>query len=190
MKCGRCGINSATIHFAKMVNNKTTEYHLCDGCAKEMQIKGPANDFHLDNLIAGLQDTPVKDKDIPPEDLGALTGKPGRVDAVCPSCGLTLSMFKRTGRLGCMNCYDAFRDELMPLLRKIHGSAHHTGKTPLRLGAGAGQSKVRSDIKKLRKRLREAISVEEYEEAAKIRDQIREIEKSLKTGETAEGASS
>ncbi len=168
MQCKRCKKNEAKIHFAKIINNQSTEYHLCESCAKEMNIMGANHEFHLENLIAGLA------PDAEPEAPAAES------KLACPVCGLTSGGFKRTGRLGCPRCYETFYDELIPLLRKIHGSSHHTGKVPMRLGEGGAHNRVR-EIKKLRRDLREAISQEEYERAAHIRDQIKQIESELKS---------
>ncbi len=163
MQCKRCGKNPAKIHFAKIVNNQTTEYHLCESCAKQMNIMGANHEFHLENLISGLSSEPQEQ---PAAEESRLT---------CPACGLTSSGFKRSGRLGCVKCYEAFHDELMPLLRKIHGSAHHTGKVPAKSAESVSHGRQR-DVKRLRKELREAISKEEYERAARLRDDIRQIE--------------
>lgn len=168
MQCKRCGKNEAKIHFAKIINNQTTEFHLCEPCAKQMNIMGANHEFHLENLIAGLA---------PEADFSPAAAEESRL--ACPACGLTAGQFKRSGRLGCAKCYEAFREELIPLLRKIHGSAHHTGKVPSKAGEGASQSRVR-DIKKLRRELREAISHEEYERAARLRDEIKSLETEIK----------
>ena len=174
MLCKRCGKNEAKIHFAKIINNQTTEFHLCEPCAKQMNIMGANHEFHLENLISGLT----------PEAETPQAVEESRL--ACPSCGLTQAAFKRSGRLGCPRCYETFHDEIIPLLRKIHGSAHHTGKAPQKLGEGFAQTRVR-DIKKLRRELREAISQEEYERAARIRDDIKNMEADIKVqgGENA-----
>lgn len=165
MQCKRCNKNEAKIHFAKIINNQTTEFHLCEFCAKEMNIMGANHEFHLENLIAGLAPEP---------DAAPAVDESSRT--ACSSCGLTAGQFKRAGRLGCPRCYDTFHDELVPLLRKIHGSAHHTGKVPMKAGESApAQSRIR-DVKKMRRDLREAISKEEYERAARIRDEIKQMD--------------
>ncbi|MBI4180287.1 UvrB/UvrC motif-containing protein [bacterium] len=171
MLCKRCNKQEAKIHFAKIINNQTTEFHLCEACAQQMNIMGENHEFHLENLITGLQDQPE----------GAAVETTG---LACPVCGQTSGTFKRTGRLGCPRCYTTFHDELIPLLRKIHGSAHHTGKSPARAKPAAASVRAR-DIKRLRRDLREAISQEDYERAAEIRDEIKRIEVELKTEEGA-----
>lgn len=165
MQCERCKKSDAKIHFTKIINNETTEFHLCDGCAREMKVVDDNHVFHLENLISGLAhegETPASVASAEPQ-------------LACPACGLNAAGFKRTGRLGCARCYETFRDDLMPLLRKIHGSAQHTGKTPARVGVGTSPNIAR-DIKKLRRELREAISREEYERAAQVRDEIKKVE--------------
>jgi protein arginine kinase activator len=83
--------------------------------------------------------------------------------------------FRRTGRVGCGNCYAAFKNEMIPLVKRIHGGVQHTGKVPKRTG---GLLKVRRDIDKLKEELKTSIDNEEYEKAAEIRDKIKELEKS------------
>jgi protein arginine kinase activator len=80
------------------------------------------------------------------------------------------------GLMGCANCYDLFKDHLDPLLRRVHGSIAHTGKVPKRTG---GRVRVRKEIEELRSKLQEAIKREAYEEAAKLRDEIKEKEEKL-----------
>ena len=92
----------------------------------------------------------------------------------CPSCGLSYDDFKQKGRLGCGKCYETFRRLLLPLIKKIHSATRHTGKAPLHL-----EKRVSSQlkIKELHQHLQRAIQLEEYEEAAKLRDQIKELER-------------
>ena len=99
----------------------------------------------------------------------------------CPSCGLSYEDFKKKGRLGCGKCYETFRRSLLPLLKKIHSATTHVGKTPASLEKRAS-SQLKTE--ELYQRLRRTIQLEEYEEAAKLRDQIKELErkeKKLKT---------
>lgn len=93
----------------------------------------------------------------------------------CPQCGLKFVEFRNTGRLGCAYDYQEFREELLPLLENIHGETKHCGKTPRRLP----QSKqAQNELVQLRNRLKQAISKEDYEEAARLRDHIRQLEES------------
>jgi protein arginine kinase activator len=91
----------------------------------------------------------------------------------CDRCGLTFPRFTETGRFGCSNCYDAFKGQLDPMLRRIHGKTYHVGKVPHRSGS---EIRLRNEINRLKRELQEAINAEEYERAAVIRDRIKEIE--------------
>jgi len=90
----------------------------------------------------------------------------------CARCGLTYEGFKSSGKLGCSDCYNAFRNQLINLFKNVHGSAVHTGKLPLR--GGAQLTKVR-EVERLRDRLKKLVGDEEFEEAAKVRDKIKEL---------------
>jgi protein arginine kinase activator len=94
----------------------------------------------------------------------------------CPNCGLTYVQFRQTGRLGCSQCYEAFSQRLIPLIKRIQGSTEHTGKIPLRRGHGAQRQR---QLETLRVNLNRAVAREEFEEAARLRDQIRELEKGM-----------
>jgi protein arginine kinase activator len=96
------------------------------------------------------------------------------VIAKCPACGMTWDDFRKIGRLGCGECYKAFKQNLLPLLKRIHGSTRHTGKGP---AGKAYTATKKSELQELRQKLQRAIGAEEFEEAARIRDKIRESEK-------------
>jgi len=91
----------------------------------------------------------------------------------CNVCGMSFDDFKRTGKIGCANCYNVFRDNLIPILRRLHGSTEHTGKIPAKTARSIQNENV---VERLKQELAEAISKEEYERAAELRDRIRELE--------------
>jgi len=93
----------------------------------------------------------------------------------CPHCGIKFVEFRNSGRLGCPHDYQEFREELTPLLENIHGETRHCGKTPRRLPQN---KQTQSELVQLRGRLKQAINKEDYEEAARLRDQIRTLEES------------
>ncbi len=93
----------------------------------------------------------------------------------CGLCGMSFVDFRNSGRLGCPNDYQEFREELIPLLENIHGETKHVGKTPRRLPQ---TKQTQSELMQLRNQLKKAITREDYEEAAKIRDRIKELEES------------
>ena len=162
MFCEICGKKEATVHLTEIVNEKVTKLHLCEDCAKE---KGSEMEEHfgLNDLSAGLAD------------LGTNV-EPDVLDTIkCPSCGFTYHDFKKIGRLGCGNCYDAFKKHLVPLLKRIHGSDRHVGKVPLMVGKTVKDARNLQDLKV---RMEKAIQSENFEEAARLRDNIKELEKS------------
>ncbi|PIU42135.1 MAG: hypothetical protein COS99_01930 [Candidatus Omnitrophica bacterium CG07_land_8_20_14_0_80_42_15] len=164
MLCDVCGKNEATVHLTEIVNDKVTKLNLCETCAREKSAKMEEH-FGLGELLAGLGDF---------GDVAELPKKAVKIK--CSNCGLTYSDFRRTGRLGCSECYTAFQSKLEPLLKRIHGSDQHVGKTP-----SMKQTKVVTEpvskLQEMKAKLKRAIDTEEFEEAAKIRDEIRELEK-------------
>ena len=161
MFCEICGKKEATVHLTEIVNEKVTKLHLCEDCAKE---KGNEMEEHfgLNDLLAGLAD------------LGTNV-EPDVLDTIkCPSCGFTYHDFKKIGRLGCGNCYDAFKKHLAPLLKRIHGSDRHVGKVPLMVGKTVKDAR---SLQELKVRMEKAIQSENFEEAAKLRDDIKKLEK-------------
>lgn len=98
----------------------------------------------------------------------------------CPKCGITFSDFKSTGLLGCSYCYEHFSKSLIPTIKRVQGGLVHIGKIPL----NASKEVVsKRKIDELKIRLRELIALEDFEEAAKIRDEIIELRKNLEVGE-------
>ncbi len=127
------------------------ELHLCPTCAKE----------YLQKIAHEDEPDRADDEDKP---LGKAAGKE------CPVCEYTFGMFRSTGRLGCPHDYDVFRDELLPLIENIHWGTRHVGKVPKH---SPQDVQTRTRILQLRKELEEAVSVEDYERAARLRDEIR-----------------
>lgn len=165
MFCDICGKNNATVHLTEIVDDQMAELHLCEECAKQ-KSEQMEQQFGLSDLLAGMAEF-VK----PPQEKEDLSLR-------CKKCGLTYVDFKKIGRLGCSECYSTFRRYLGPLLKRIHGSSQHFGKSPAK--SGKISVKKGADLETLRIRLQKAIGTEAFEEAARLRDQIREIEK--KTG--------
>jgi protein arginine kinase activator len=165
MKCHRCG-SPATIHLTDIVNGQKKELHLCQGCAEQQDL---VQQQEL-NLPAILQT-------IIGQHLGQMTDELARL--TCPVCGIKYMEFRAEGRLGCPHDYEAFRAGLEPLLQRIHRSARHTGKSPRRRRASPAEQAKLLD---LRRRLRSAVEGERYEEAAQLRDQIRQKEATDESG--------
>ena len=162
MVCNICGKNQATVHLTEIIDDQITELHLCEECA---QKKGAQMESHfgLSDLLAGLAD------------LGTQFNKTKTESKLkCPKCGLTYEDFKKVGRLGCGECYTAFKEALVPLLKRIHGSTQHYGKSPKKI---ARIVKAKNEVQDLRESLQKAIQKEDFEEAARLRDKIRELDK-------------
>jgi len=161
MKCDLCN-KKATVHLTEIVDEKMTEMHLCEDCAREKSVQ-MEQQFGLADLLAGLADFGKQSKE-----------KESVVDLKCENCAMTYDDFRKFGRLGCGHCYQSFKPQLSTLLKKIHGSNHHFGKTPVRIPKEQ-RSKI-ENLQDLKNQLMVAIQNEDFEKAAKLRDDIREVE--------------
>ncbi|MDD2689743.1 MAG: UvrB/UvrC motif-containing protein [Candidatus Omnitrophica bacterium] len=161
MLCDVCGKNQATVHLTEIIDEQMNELHLCEDCARQKSAQ-MEQQFGLSDLLAGLAEfeKPAKEAE--------------SISLKCSNCGLTHADFKKIGRLGCGECYTSFKKYLGPLLKRIHGSNQHMGKSPLKV---TKVLKKKIDLQDLRNSLQKAIEQEAFEEAAKIRDQIRELER-------------
>ena len=166
MVCNICGTNEATIHLTEIVNEQMVEVHLCESCAQEKGTEFKTH-FNVSDLLSGLTD-------LAKEVAGGI-----KSSAKCPNCGLSYEEFGRTGRLGCSECYEAFAKFLLPLIKRVQQAARHVGKRPSRL---APPVRATQDLRELQSRLQKSIEQEAFEEAARIRDQIRQLEEKLKKG--------
>ena len=159
MKCQTCG-QSATVHLTEIVNGKKREKHFCQECAEKQEL---LKQQEL-NLTAILQT-------VIGQHVGGQTDELSRL--TCPTCGIKYMEFKAAGRCGCPQDYQVFREPLLPLLERIHRGVRHVGKVPPH---AMKQAAVQNELRDLRQQLRAAVEREAYEEAAKLRDVIREKE--------------
>lgn len=165
MMCEECQKRTACVHITKVNNNLKTEKHLCEYCAQK------AGEFHFSS-DAGLS----------VQDLLKGMFTQGYVETlqkasvVCPNCDMSYSDFSQNGKIGCSVCYSAFADKLERMMRRIHGANAHTGKVPRRTG---GTLAARQNLNKLKRQLDACISREEYEKAATLRDEMRQLEKEI-----------
>lgn len=159
MLCEKCNTNPAAVTLTKVINGKKSVMKLCVACAQENNIY---NSLNMDMGFSSLFSSFFNENEIP-------SG-----DEACPVCSMTKSEFIKKGKPGCANCYSAFEASMKPLLRKIHSTTTHTGKV---YGKGSAPSENKIDL--LKAQLKEAIEKEEYEKAARIRDEIREMEGTL-----------
>lgn len=174
MICQECNQRPATLHFTKVVNGEKEEFHLCEKCSQEkgeMFMLGSGSGFSINNLLAGLLNIQPAFQESGQD--------PFQQEKVlqCEQCSLTFQQFIKVGRFGCANCYETFKDQLNPILRRLHsGNSSHSGKIPARIG---GTIHLRRNIDDLKNNLKEMISKEEFERAAELRDEIRKLEKQL-----------
>ena len=177
MLCDECGKNKATVHLTEIVNDLVTKLNLCEGCAKNKGAEAEQH-FGIADLLSALSDTA--------EHAPAAAGGTGIVPPKnkCSRCGMSYEDFKRIGRLGCAECYKVFRASLAPLLKRIHGSNQHIGKSPdpKALDEFKTNSKHQEELEKSKQDLQKAVKNEEFEEAATLRDKIKFLEKKIKTG--------
>ena len=163
MKCQKCE-KPATFHITDLTGKEgLLELHLCPECAKQYL---QTNETEQETpKISGVLSSQLKLEQTA-EDLKELDGKE------CPICGISFYEFRQGGRLGCPHDYVFFSDELEPLLQNVHGENEHIGKQPKR---GFYDMQSQTELIRLRREMKEAVEQENYEQASKLRDQIREI---------------
>lgn len=160
--CQRCGKVAATVHLTDLMQEERRERHLCSDCAETEGVILKPSQGSLNEVLTQF----VKQKAAVQE----------LVTLACDQCGMTFVEFRSQGLLGCPNDYDAFRKALDPLIERSHeGASQHVGKAALRAGAGV---KTRQERLRLERELQQAVDHEQYEKAAQLRDQIKQLESS------------
>lgn len=164
MICELCGKHNATVYFKGMINDQAIKMHVCEACAKKKGLMFPFGKSaqSLGQMISNLAATANLG--------GALLG------LTCKTCGLNYAEFRQTSEFGCSQCYATFAQLIAPLLKKIQGSTQHIGKTYKR---AVRTTSVVQELARLKLELRDAIGKEAYEEAARLRDQIQQLERSV-----------
>ena len=161
MLCTICKEKPATVHLTQIVGDKMQKLDLCEDCAKTKGINDPTSFGLADlDLVLGLGASQQ------------LEQAAGGVELKCPRCGFTQADFKKSGRLGCPECYVTFAEGLRGLLKTMHKGTRHTGKAPESLRA------IRENadrMKTLQAKLAKAIKDENYEQAAQVRDEIKQL---------------
>jgi protein arginine kinase activator len=158
MICQRCQ-DQATVHLTETLNGRRRELHLCAACARKAEVlpAEPATPTPgLDAVVQGLIVAHVG------ELVGELAG------LTCPLCGLKFMEYRAGGRLGCPNDYQVFARGLLPLVQRAHGATRHVGKVARTRPPSPAVERLH-----LRQQLRTAVAREDYEEAARLRDQLR-----------------
>ena len=172
MQCDICGKKKATVHLTEIVDEQMSEMHLCEECARQKSSQ-MEQQFGLADLLAGLSQTTPSNKESKEAAL------------ICSNCGLDYDDFRKFGRLGCGQCYDSFKEHLSGLLKKIHGSSQHLGKSPTISKSSVLPSKIvalsepapAKNVEDYKKQLHQAIAAEDFEKAAVLRDKIKHMEK-------------
>ena len=175
MLCDKCRKRDAKVLYTEIINGVKKEQHLCEECAANyttFQMEKPFlnSEFSLGDLLSTLFDNhPASDTKNP---------VPNIPDLVCSKCKMTYEEFLQKGRFGCAECYRSFNSQLGRMLKGIQGAEVHTGKRPK--GYVTSTDRILKDLpetEKLSLKLQEAIEKEEFEEAARLRDLIKQLKK-------------
>ncbi len=166
MLCMICQKNEATIHLTDVKDGKLKKVDVCASCAKAKGLDDPTG-FALADLLMGLGTS---------EEVAA--SAPAGEELACPACGFTQADFKKAGRLGCPECYQTFGEGLAGVLKTMHKGTRHAGKVPRGLKLGR---EVQERVQTMQRSLEEAIALENYEEAARLRDLIKALKEDPST---------
>lgn len=163
MLCQNCGKNEATTHIKQIVNGDTTELHLCAECAEHLGYTDAFSGFGLDvsDFFGSFFGDAVHS-----------LSSPKKVTR-CPKCGYSFNDIVREGRVGCAECYHTFYNELRPSIQRIHGQVNHNGKVPSVAQSSSGISVRENEIQSLQVMMDQAISTQNFELAAEIRDRLK-----------------
>lgn len=176
MICEHCKQRHATVTVTQVHNGTKQERHYCEVCA------GKFHPFQME-----LQDEPVSIHQLMSDWFGLPMWKSEvqeeaqqkKQPSACPSCGFTYRHFLKVGKFGCARCYDTFREQLPPVLERLQADVKHVGKTQ---SVEDQTEYYQKQIESLRQQLQQAIVEERFEEAAKLRDEARAIERKLNVG--------
>lgn len=167
MKCDFCD-SKATVFLTQLIEGQMKKVCLCESCAKERGVTDPTG-FSLAELLLGGIQLPS------PQPQSFTTASAARR---CPTCGFSIDDLRKVRRFGCSDCYATFHEEISQMLRGMHKGHEHIGKVP---GGLMARQVLHKRMEELKSKLDEAISSESYEDAARIRDEIRNLELSTKS---------
>ena len=163
MICNVCGTKEATIHLTEIINGQMAEVHICESCAEEKGTEFKTY-FNFGDLLAGVAG------------LEKMLGTK-KATFVCKDCGMDYADFAKNGRLGCSGCYASFQKPLASVIKQVQRSNFHVGKKPTRISKDL---RTVHDLRQLQDKLRKSIQSEAFEEAARLRDQIKQAEDKIK----------
>lgn len=160
MICESCGKNPATTQVKTIINGELTKYPLCAECAQKLGYGNLLTGLGLNfgSLLGGF--------------FGEIENNTGET-VRCKCCNSSFDDIARSGKVGCAECYHTFYNRLIPLIQRIHGKTTHCGKIP---GGELSQPKAQNQLSLMRRELRDAIDSEHFEDAAALRDRIKELE--------------
>jgi protein arginine kinase activator len=161
MLCDVCKCNDATVFLTQIQDGKMQKVNLCEACSKEKGVEDPKS-FALADLLLGIGAAEEIEK--------------GGPSQKCLVCGFSQADFKKTGRLGCSECYVTFAEGLGALLKAMHKGTEHVGKLPERAQRSIT---LGHRMRALAENLQKAVAAENYETAASLRDQIKQLESDL-----------
>lgn len=165
MLCEKCHQKQATVHMQQIINGTKTEMHLCQDCSTNMD-----SPISIEALFNGLLGSFLS---MAPDKQSNHNTHSARYEP-CPTCGMTYGDFQNAGgKFGCANCYRAFSRELESIFKNVQASSKHEGKFPQKSGREMFQKR---EAERLRILMREAIEGENFEEAARLRDEVRILE--------------
>lgn len=173
MNCDSCQSENASVYFTQIVEGKMQKVNLCESCAQEKGVTDPTG-FALADMLKGLGTE---------GNSGSAVSSGG---LACQHCGFSQADFKKTGRFGCSQCYRVFSDGLDNLLEAMHRNTMHVGKVPSHFSGETQVEKSRLDA--LHADLEASVDAEDYEEAARLRDAITELESKITGNGEAKGA--
>lgn len=160
MKCEKCHINEATVFITQSMNGEVVEMNLCETCAEAYEQPMVDEALSFQQFLSGFVETNKNATDTS--------------TLACPGCGMSLQDFKRHSKVGCVQCYSTFKDHLYPVVKRLHGTVHHTGKIPGRIGQ---EVQFKKKLEQYESQLKISLMKEDYEKAAIYRDKIRDIKR-------------
>ena len=162
MLCEKCGKNNATTHIRTVVNGVVTEHNLCGYCAAKEGYTDIGKSQLGEMLASVFGDV--------------LTSNSSYTALRCSCCNASFSDIAESGKMGCSECYDAFKNKLIPYLKRVHGTTEHIGKKLNKTSSALATVTVEDKKETLRAQMLKAVSEENFELAAKLRDEIKELE--------------
>jgi len=166
----------ASVFLTQIVDGKMTQANLCDQCSKDKGVTDPTG-FQLADFLIGAAGQGKSKVETAEDDA-----------LVCPACGFTRAHLKKIGRLGCPECYQTFAADLDNMLRAMHKGTRHIGKVPGKIPPPAVKAPVttavivppkvsaKKRLAELKDAIERAVADERYEDAARLRDEMRDME--------------